>query len=46
MLSVIKNKNVDIKFLELEVIRYAQSRKIGKPKNLKILGNNKTKGPI
>ena len=26
-------------------MRYAQSQKIGKPNNLKIIGSNKTKGP-
>jgi hypothetical protein len=45
------NKNVDIKcsahdaFLELPSSSKAQYRNIRKPNNIKVFGNNKTKGP-
>ena len=45
------NKNIDIKFSTNEFfwginfIRYTQSRKVGKPNNLKGFGSKSTKGP-
>jgi hypothetical protein len=45
------NKNIDIKFsannafFRIIFIRYTQSRKVGKPNNLKGFGSMSTKGP-
>jgi hypothetical protein len=36
-------KNVDIKLSGISFIRYAKNRKIGKPNNLKVLGEIKPK---
>ena len=46
--QIICNKNVDIKFSAhsgITLIRYAQSRKIGQPNDLKVFESNKTKWP-
>jgi hypothetical protein len=40
---MIANKNVDIKFSGITLMRYAQNRKIGKPNNFEVFGSNKTK---
>ena len=41
---MIANKNVDIQFSGITLMRYAQNQKIGKPNNCEVFGSNKTKG--